>query len=213
MTSKTKHLFLIYGAGSGMGKTTLSRGLRNALTRKRMDVALVHEEEVLGITAFSPYVKQVRDGRGEDAQTLDACCANYVEQLRGEKQTVTVIDSILPCWDWLSHANCPLETVLDFTQGLVTHLKPLNPTLIILDGDIELAIKRAIEDRGQQWASELSLARVGEVNMPKFYNFFRSMRSDMEQYLSAWTHPIMRINVDEMDVEEAVKVIVETGPI
>lgn len=66
-------LLLFYGAGSGMGKSTLSRRARASLEEEGIVTRYVAEEDVLRMDAFAPYVSAV----------------------------IWVTDSILPCLDWL----------------------------------------------------------------------------------------------------------------
>jgi predicted AAA+ superfamily ATPase len=57
---ETPHvLILLYGAGSGMGKSTLARAIAEHLLLRNIRTRFVEEHEVLEIPEFQDYVRQV----------------------------------------------------------------------------------------------------------------------------------------------------------
>jgi DNA polymerase III delta prime subunit len=207
---ETPHvLILLYGAGSGMGKSTLARAIAEHLLLRNIRTRFVEEHEVLEIPEFQDYVRQVEQGNGDDSDTLANCCAAYIRYLETRLPEIAVMDSFFPCWDWLLSADCSTKKVLRFTDFLSLQLKKLNPILIIVEGDNELALSRAIATRGKAWALDLAEKRTGVRQVSALVNYQLRLREAMETCLGSWPHKVIRINTTNQDSEQSLLKAIE----
>ena len=156
-------LIIFYGAGSGIGKSTLSSFTQRQLKLNEIDSRLVREEDVLRLDSFSPYVSRVKRGDGGNSEVLLSACSTFIEEC-GTSESVYVMDSILPCWDWLFTAGCPREEIDEFSHKLDALLQRLHSLMIFLSGDLNISVDRAIADRGEDWAKSLALKRSKDSN-------------------------------------------------
>ena len=113
---KTK-LILFYGPGSGSGKSTLSRLIHDALQQKDVKTKYVAESDVLHLDAFAPYVEEVKRNNPGNPQVLLSSCARFINECNQSDQ-VYVVDSILPCTDWLVTAGCTRGQIRQFNTQL-----------------------------------------------------------------------------------------------
>ena len=181
---KTK-LILFYGPGSGSGKSTLSRLIYEALQRKGIKTKYVAESDVLHLKAFVPYVEAVKQKNPGDVEVLLSSCECFIEAYIQSDQ-VYVVDSILPCTDWLVTAGCTREQVRRFNTHLNRLMKDLNPIQIFLTGDTEIFLKRAIADRGENWAKRLAQERCNSDDIQDLITYFNEMKEVAFELLAEW---------------------------
>ena len=203
-------LILIYGAGSGFGKSTLGLALSQSLLKLGQEADFFEEHDISGMKTMDKYVSRVHDGDGDDTETLLACCgALAAELLAGDANKTVIMDSLLPGWDWLSAADCDRQLMQRFTIDLCSILKDLNPLLVIVEGDIHLALSRACRDRGDEWGYRLAEARTGERSLESLLKFFEKMRAAMEEMLPFWKFPSVRVNTTNQPLDECLKMVLE----
>lgn len=154
---KTK-LILFYGPGSGSGKSTLSRHIHDVLQQRGVRTKYVAESDVLHLDAFAPYVEEVKKNNPGNVEVLLLSCERFINACNQSDQ-VYVVDSVLPCTDWLVTAQCTRQQVRRFNTQLNRLMTRLNPIQIFLTGDTETFLKRAIKDRGEDWARRLAQER------------------------------------------------------
>lgn len=200
-------IFLVYGAGSGLGKSTISRLLNELCSQQGKQSRWVEEDIVSSHPAFADYVACVRNGSGDNTTTLLENAANLIADLATYPEEVVIVDSIFPCWDWLSFANVSPNEIIPFTNRLCSYLKPFQPTLIVVDGDLSAALRRAIEDRGVEDLRELAQGRLGVRDETGLVNYFLAMRETMELLLPHWPYQLIRINTVECSIEACIEVI------
>ena len=192
-------IILVYGAGSGLGKSTVARSLTDALKERGVAATCIREEQSLKIEAFGPYVREVEGGRADNAEVLIVCCKKFIDEC-SQSESVVVVDSILPCFDWLSTANCSFEDIQQFYHGLLRMLEPLNPTLIYLTGDLEVALDRAIETRGKNWVKSLARERCDDDNPASLLDYFSKIRTVSDALLAQW--PFARLTLDTVSTDQ-----------
>ena len=199
-----KHdLILLYGAGSGFGKSTLAQAVAKQLLSNNMSAQFVEEHDVLEIAEFQGYVRQVQYGHGDDSKILISCCTKYIQKLELNLPEISVIDSLLPCWDWLASENCSAKKISQFTNLLCTQLKGLNPILIIVEGDIELALSRAVADRGKLWALDKAEQRTDIREVSAYLGYLLKLRRAMEQNLASWPYKMVRVNTTNQNIQQS----------
>jgi hypothetical protein len=203
-------LILVYGPGCGLGKSTLSIRLFEQVRVQGFPARLVREEEVLRIPEFSEYVRQVENGNGDDSATLLDCCRAFVADLERRQPEISVLDSILPCWDWLFTAKCTYDVVESFSQNLSDLMRELEPILVYVEGDIQTALSRAIADRGETWALNLAKARTGKRQIADLMVYLTELRSAADAMVESWYYDTIRVNTIENSVEEAVNEALDT---
>lgn len=206
MTQARQHqLILVYGAGSGFGKSTLATAICHFFKAQQVAHRLVEEHDVLTIPAFAAYVCQVENGRSADTETLFCCCRDYVQELILRLPQIAVLDSILPCWDWLLSADVSSKEIARFSADLGAALRPLTPLLIIVDGDIDRALDRAIANRGREWALNHAEQRTGIRDVTAYRDYLAGLRAVMTGNIDDWwIYDLIRVNTTNQSLQQAV---------
>ena len=189
---KTK-LICFYGPGSGSGKSTLSRLIHDVLQQKGVNTKYVAESDVLHLDAFAPYVEEVKQNNPGNIKVLLSSCERFIDACAQSDQ-VYVADSILPCADWLVTAQCTRQQIRRFNTQLNRLMAKLNPIQIFLTGDTETFLKRAIKDRGENWARRLTRERCNSDDIRDLITYFNQMREVAFKLLAEW--PFKQIVLD-----------------
>ena len=109
--------------GSGSGKSTLSRLIHDVLQQRSIKTKYVAESDVLRLDAFAPYVEEVTKNNPGDVKVLLSSCKRFIDVCTQSDQ-VYVVDSILPCTDWLVTVGCTRGQIRQFNR-LMTKLNPI----------------------------------------------------------------------------------------
>ena len=189
---KTK-LVLFYGPGSRSGKSTLSRFIHDVLQQEGVRTKYIGESDVLHLEAFAPYVEEVKRNNPGNIRVLLASCELFIDACDQSDQ-VYVVDSILPCTDWLVTAGCTRQQIERFNIELNRLMAKLNPIQIFLTGDTEICLTRAIKDRGEDWARRLAQERCNSNNSRDLIAYFDEMREIASELLAEW--PLKKIVLD-----------------
>ena len=168
---KTK-LILFYGPGSGSGKSTLSCHIHDVLQQRGVRTKYVAESDVLHLDAFAPYVEEVKKNNPGNVEVLLLSCERFIDACNQSDQ-VYVVDSVLPCIDWLVTAQCTRQQVRRFNISLNRLMTKLNPIQIFLTGDTEIFLKRAVKDRGENWARRLVQERRQQRRYTRPHHLFQ----------------------------------------
>jgi thymidylate kinase len=179
---KTK-LVLFYGPGSGSGKSTLSRFIHDVLQQEGVRTKYIGESDVLHLEAFAPYVEEVKRNNPGNIRVLLASCELFIDACDQSDQ-VYVVDSILPCTDWLVTAACTRQQIERFNIELNRLMAKLNPIQIFLTGDTEIFLKRAIKDRGENWARNLAQERCTSDDIQDLITYFNKMAEVASELLA-----------------------------
>ena len=204
---KTK-LILFYGPGSGSGKSTLSRLIHNALHQKGVKTKYVAESDVLHLEAFAPYVEAVKQNNPGDVQVLLSSCKRFIDACTQSEQ-VHVVDSILPCIDWLVTAGCTKQEIKRFNTQLNQLMTELNPIQIFLTGDTKIFLKRAITDRGEHWAKQLAQERCNSDNIRDLITYFNEMGKVACELLTEWQFKKIVLDTTKHDLPTCAKEILK----
>ena len=204
---KTK-LILFYGPGSGSGKSTLSRLIHDVLQQRGVRTKYVAESDVLHLEAFAPYVKAVKRNNPGDVKVLLSSCEQFMNACNQSDQ-VYVVDSILPCTDWLVTAGCTRQQVRQFNTQLNRLMTELNPIQIFLTGDTETFLKRAIKDRGENWATRLAQERCNSDNMRDLITYFNEMGEVAFEFLAEWPFKKIVLDTTEHDLSTCAEEILK----
>ena len=202
---KTK-LLLFYGPGSGSGKSTLSRLVHDALRQKGVKTKYVAESDVLHLDAFAPYVEAVKQNNPGEVKVLLSSCERFIDACNQSDQ-VYVVDSILPCTDWLVTAGCTRQQIKRFNTQFNRLMTKLNPIQIFLTGDTEIFLKRAIKDRGEDWARRLAQERCNSDDLRDLMAYFNEMKEVAFELLSEWQFKKVVLDTTEHDLPTCAKKI------
>lgn len=202
-------LILIYGAGSGFGKSTLGYKLTDCLVNLGKSVDFFEEHDIAKMKEMQPYVGQVKAGRGDDAQTLINCCKKLSLTLAQNESEFIILDSLLPCWDWLAAAECPQDEIDQFTTNLCEAIKSFSPLLVLIEGDLTQALARAVSDRGEEWGLTLAEKRMGERSLEALVQFFVILRDVSNRTLPFWGFDLLRVNTIDNSIDATVNLIIE----
>ena len=195
---KTK-LLLFYGPGSGSGKSTLSRLIHDVLQQRGIKTKYVAESDVLHLEAFAPYVEAVKQDNPGDVKVLLSSCERFIDACDQSDQ-VYVVDSILPCTDWLVTAGCTRQQVRQFNTQLNRFMTKLNPIQIFLMGDTESFLKRAIAHRGENWAKRLAQERCNSDDIRDLMAYFNEMKEVAFELLAEWQFKKVVLDTTEHDL-------------
>lgn len=202
---KPKCATFVYGAGSGLGKSTLAGALVQQFESQGHAVSLFSEECALELPAFQAYVRRVQTGNSCDTTTLLDCCTKFITDLIRSDADIIVLDSLLPCWDWLYSAGADDAVVLMFTDAMNELLSEVRPAFVLVEGNLDRALDRAIEDRGINWALDLAEHRVGRRDRESLSEYFHALRSGTNRLIPNWGHKIIRIDTVANDLESSVR--------
>ena len=181
---KTK-LIIFYGPGSGSGKSTLSRLIHDVLQQRGVRSKYIAESDVLHLDTFAPYVAEVKQNNPGNVKVLLSSCERFIDVCNQSDQ-VYVVDSILPCTDWLVTAQCTRQQVRRFNTQLNRLMAKLNPIQIFLTGDTETFLERAIKDRGENWARRLTQERCNSDDIRDLITYFNEMGEVASELLTEW---------------------------
>jgi thymidylate kinase len=204
-----KHrLIMFYGVSPGAGKTTLSDWLRLELTKRGASVVWIEEHHVHDLEMFSEVVKVFTHG-ADDYETPLLKTAEMLVQQYLDKDDVVLTDALFPSYTWLFASGIPKTTISEFNQKLAEVLKPLNPLIIWLDGDVPALLERAVEQRGDDWLKGLIESInsytyapvrpvVDVVGVESFFKELKVLHFDM---LTEWPHDVLKLNATETPLE------------
>lgn len=174
---------------------------------QNLPARFVEEHDVLEIASFKAYIEQVKNGRGDDIETLLQSCETYLNTLDPTSAAIIVMDSILPCWDWLVDSNCNSAEIVQFSQSLASKLEAFNPALILVEGDLSIALGRAIQDRGMEWALNKGEQRGGAREVDAYLAYLERLREGMVPNLPHWPFKIVRVNTIDNPIEQALGMV------
>ena len=133
---------------------------------------------------FASYVEEVKQNNPGNLR----CCFRRVNALSMRAINLTqCMDSILPCPDWLVTAQCTKEQVRRFNTQLNRLMAKLNPIQIFLTGDTEAFLKRAMKDRGENWARRLAQERCNSDDIRDLITYFNEMGEVASELLTEWS--------------------------
>ena len=204
---KTK-LILFYGPGSGSGKSTLSRLIHEALQQRGIETKYVAENDVLHLDAFAPYVEEVKRKNPGAVQVLLLSCKQFIDACNQFDQ-VYVVDSILPCTDWLVTAGCTRQQIKRFNTQLNRLMPKLDPIQIFLTGDAEIFLTRAIAARGENWAKCLAQERCNSDDIQDLIAYFNKMGEVARELLAEWQFKKIVLDTTKHDLPTCAKEILK----
>ena len=204
-------LIIFYGASPGAGKSTLSSFLFEQLTLHGLPARWIYEEDILHLDTFASSIQHIQNGNQHQIlPSLLKATADFVQECLASEGT-TITDSIFPCFNWLIATNYYSTSQMEaFSHALELTLAPLNPLIIYLDIDSEIGVKRATQQRGQQWYDDMRV-RIGQY----LYNQNKNIRSlkDVASYfdmanrynkmlLSKWSGDTLIFNVTQFVLDQ-----------
>ena len=139
------------------------------------------------------YVEEVKRNNPGNVKVLLSSCKRFIDVCTQSDQ-VYVVDSILPCTDWLVTAGCTRGQIKRFNPQLNQLMTQLNPIQIFLAGDTEIFLERAIRDRGENWARRLAQERCNSDDIRDLIVYFNEMKEVAFELLAQW--PFKKIVLD-----------------
>ena len=199
-------LILFYGPGSGSGKSTLSRLIHDVLQQRSISTKYVAESDVFHLEAFAPYVAEVKKNNPGNVKVLLSSCERFIDAYNQSDQ-VYVVDSILLCTDWLVTAGCTRQQIRRFNTQLNRLMTQLNPIQIFLTGDTEIFLKRAMKDRGKNWARRLTQERCNSDDIQDLITYFNEMGEVASELLAEWQFKKVVLDTTKHDLPTCAKEI------
>ena len=203
-------LIIFYGSSPGAGKSTLSSYLQEQFHLHGVPVKWIYEEDVLHLEVFQEVVEDIQNGNQNLMDTLLNTSARFVEaQLKRDEVVIT--DSIFPYFNWLIATDFfSYKQIEAFGRRLEHILAPLNPFLIYLDVDQQLALSRAVEQRGQEWLDD-TLVRVNKYgcnqdtplqNVEDVASYFKMTGDQSMTWLKKWKIDQLILDATHETIEE-----------
>ena len=158
------------------------------------------------IDAFAPYVEEVKRNNPGNIRVLLASCERFIDACAQSDQ-VYVVDSILPCTDWLVTAGCTRQQIERFNIELNRLMAKLNPIQIFLTGDTEIFLTRAIKDRGENWARSLAQERCNSDDLQDLIAYFNKMGEVASELLAEWPFKKIVLDTAKYDLSTCAKEI------
>lgn len=81
-------------------------------------------------------------------------------------------------------------TLIEACRRFVSELDGRGPEIAMLD----VALSRAVEDRGMDWALGLAATRAGRRDLDALLSYFRRLREGSERMLALWPHRVVRVD-------------------
>jgi hypothetical protein len=201
---------LIYGPGSGLGKTTIARHLAETLTSDGVNARLVREEDVASLPALAPYVSAVENGRGDDPRLLISCFERLVDEMTAA-DGVWILDSVLPGFDWLTSAEVSPDELVSFADAVQDLIRPLAAVVIHVHGDVRIALERAIAERGHHWAEDLAARRTGRGDVDALIHYFERLQATTAELLASWALPLHSIDTTRTPEAEVLRTALDAA--
>ena len=88
-------------------------------------------------------------------------------------------------------------------DGLVEAMAGLASGVVVVDGDVERGLERAISDRGRKWAAELARQRVGSEDLSELASYFGRLRATTGAMLPTWPGSQLRVDTERCRGESA----------
>jgi thymidylate kinase len=193
---------MFYGVCPGAGKTTLSAWLNQRLVDNGCDVIWIEEHDVLHLEVFGEVVRAFTEGTSDYVTPLLRAAQKLVA-LHANDQSIIITDSIFPSITWLFAAGLGRHEIQSFSDQIADNLSALNPLVIFLNGDVRELLKRAIQQRGDEWLKGL-VTTINSYNyapirpvvgMEEIAVFFEALQQLQIGILSAWKHSVLRLEV------------------
>jgi thymidylate kinase len=156
---------MIDGVGPGIGKSTLAENLAAELTTRGIPVDLIPEDALFTRPEFTEAATGFRTSQYLVEQTaLPAAYSALVERSRATGAWVV--------FDWSAASMAEDLPWAEDINALTDHLRhvhevvaDLDPIVLLLDGDRDAALDRAVAQRGQDWL-ERRVKLAGDEDAP-----------------------------------------------
>jgi hypothetical protein len=142
---------LVNGAGPGLGKTTLTRLLADALGGRGAAVELFVEEDILRRPEFEPVIQEFRTRPRVELQTLLDASREYVAECGRRAKDFYILDALFPYWLSLEAWAYTDAEVSQFLSDLGDLADEVHWIELYLEGDLNSGLERAAEREGPGW--------------------------------------------------------------
>lgn len=136
-------LLAIVGVAPAVGKSTLTRGLRDWLRDRGCEVDHVEEDEILTRPAFAPLARELAVRESVAVETLVATMADVVAAAGDGDRTVLLFDSLFPFVGSMSGWGYGEHRIAGFFEEIAARLGDVRVIVVYLDADIEEALLNA----------------------------------------------------------------------
>ncbi|MER5439467.1 ATP-binding protein [Streptomyces sp. NPDC002790] len=148
-----QHLIAVVGSSPGVGKSTLCGALARWADASGAVVDHFEEADILVRPAFSAVAEEFAGGAGSvRPRTLVEATRSYVEQARADGVDVLVTDALIPFIPSLVAWGHDETAIAEVVHDLEEAVQPARVTVVFLRDDPEVALRRAVEREGPQWA-------------------------------------------------------------
>ncbi|MBA3233136.1 MAG: hypothetical protein H0T17_04180 [Propionibacteriales bacterium] len=136
-------LLAVVGAAPAVGKSTLTRALRDWLRDRGHDVDHVEEDEILTRPAFAPLARELAVRESVALETLVVTVTDVVTAAGDDEQAVLLFDSLFPFVSSLAQWGYGKHRIAGFFDEIVARLGDTRIIVVYLDADIDQALRNA----------------------------------------------------------------------
>ena len=149
-------VIMVSGASPGAGKSTLSAMLAHDLTQHGIPTNWLSEDDLLELELFARFDQELGNN---DLHAIDSLFKGARTLFANDDGTgrMWITDALLPGFFWLL-GRYPIERVAAFGDALARLLRPLQPIIVYLAGDVAELFGRAISKRGLLWGERMIAA-------------------------------------------------------
>lgn len=161
---------MIHGVCWGIGQSTLARRLARAIPNadvlwedEQSEPAIFTRPEFTDVAdRFHAHNAQPDAGIGHPPpEMLEQAYRSLVRTVVGHGRTTLMAWSVMDLAEDLDWARADERALHEHARVVRAVLDPLDPVLVYLDGDLSVALHRAIEQRGRDWFAR-AYGRPGE---------------------------------------------------
>ncbi|WP_328678985.1 hypothetical protein [Streptomyces sp. NBC_00343] len=138
-------LVSVWGAASGVGKSTLCAGLSRAVAGAGLRVDHFREEEILSRPQFTAVAGEFGATGAVGLERLVAATGRFVASVLADGDDMVIADALMPFVPTVLAMGHGEEAIDAFMADLTRVLAPVRTVVVFLDGDAGAALFRAAE--------------------------------------------------------------------
>jgi hypothetical protein len=163
-------LIAVFGSSPGVGKSTECERLHRELVAEGLRVDRFAEEEIRTRASFEPVWRSFEQAGAVPPELFLSCTEDYVKWLLTEGYDVAVTDALIPYTPSLFGFGLGEAAVAEFLVALREVLAPVDFELRYVDGDPEVALRRAASREGAGWLAWFVAKVAGYAGRPDVHD-------------------------------------------
>jgi len=215
------HLIMVTGSCPGSGKSTMTEFLAKQMTAQGIYNRLILEEDVARLEVFASMRPNIQKKSPDMINALLTASKTLIMEYFN-LPCVYIIDTLLPGYHFL-FGLYPFSSLAKYNAELHRRLLPLKPIIVYLKSDINCALGRVVEERGEEWLGQF-MGRINRHYQKGHYTrispplrglrdvvaFFAEMDKLMLEMVKDWQGKTLVIDTLERTVDEIKNIFVDS---